>query len=340
MARPRKPWYRKSRDTWYVEIDGVQTPLAKGKESRGEAEKEFHRLLAQRDEPTSDAEKRTVVALLAKFLGWTKRHRAEATYEQHRHFLRSFVRHPGVRRLRPHQVTVAVVEDWLDAHTGWKKSRRHAIRTLLRAFNWGVRRQLVAKNPILGIEVPGKSRTVNFLTREQRQAVLGSIRDAAFREFLTAMYETGCRPGEVSAVTAKDVNAELGVWVLEKHKTAGKTGKPRTVYLTEAALALTTRLAAERPEGPLFLNRNGRPWTRNAVRIRFRRLREKFPQFGHFTSYSFRKGYVTDALEKGVGVAQVAELVGHTSTEMVLRHYSNLRERVEHMREMAKKAMG
>ena len=38
MARPRKPWYRKSRDTWYVEIDGVQTPLAKGKENRPAAE--------------------------------------------------------------------------------------------------------------------------------------------------------------------------------------------------------------------------------------------------------------------------------------------------------------
>ena len=110
------------------------------------------------------------------------------------------------------------------------------------------------------------------------------------------------------------------------------------MFLTEAAVELTRKLVAERPDGPLFLNRNGRPWTRNAVRIRFRRLRKRYPGFGYFTAYSFRKGFVTDALEKGVGVAQVAELVGHSSTEMVMRHYSQLQERVAHMREMANRA--
>jgi len=34
-------------------------------------------------------------------------------------------------------------------------------------------------------------------------------------------------------------------------------------------------------------------------------------------SYTYRHSFVTDALENGVGVAQVAELLGHTSTDMV-----------------------
>lgn len=51
MARPRKPWYRPNRDTWYVVIDGTQTPLARGRHNREAAEQEFHRLMAERPEP-------------------------------------------------------------------------------------------------------------------------------------------------------------------------------------------------------------------------------------------------------------------------------------------------
>ena len=29
MVRPHKPWYRTPRDTWYVQVDGQQVPLAK-----------------------------------------------------------------------------------------------------------------------------------------------------------------------------------------------------------------------------------------------------------------------------------------------------------------------
>jgi integrase len=159
-------------------------------------------------------------------------------------------------------------------------------------------------------------------------------KDLAFRQFLTALQETGCRPGEISAVEATHVNQETGVWVLPQHK----TGKPRTVFLTDAMLALTRELVALRPTGPLFLNSRGKPWNRNAIRIRFRNLRKKFPQFGHFTAYSFRRAYVTDAMERGLGVAQVAELVGHTSTDMVMRHYSQLQARTQYMRDMANKA--
>jgi integrase len=157
---------------------------------------------------------------------------------------------------------------------------------------------------------------------------------------LTALSETGCRPGEISAVTAADVNLELGVWVLKAHKTGKKTGKPRVVYLTEAMVALTRKLMAKNPTGPLFLNYRKKPWNRNAIRCRFQAFWKLFPAFGHLTAYSYRRAFVTDALERGVDVVKVAELVGHSGTDMVMRHYNQLQQRVAHMREMAQKAAG
>jgi hypothetical protein len=154
MARPRKPWYRKPRDTWFVEIDGKQVPVAKGEHNRAAAEKELHRLKSLRDEPDPSISPDSVVSLLGRFLGWTKKHKSPATYEQRRYFLKSFVRHRGVKKLRPERVTVEVAESWLDAHPRWKASRRHTILCLLRAFNWSVNRGKRARNPIAAIEVP------------------------------------------------------------------------------------------------------------------------------------------------------------------------------------------
>ncbi|MBX3400849.1 MAG: site-specific integrase, partial [Gemmataceae bacterium] len=71
---------------------------------------------------------------------------------------------------------------------------------------------------------------------------------------------------------------------------------------------------------------------------RFRRLRDKLPDLGPVTSYLYRHAFTTDALVKGVGVAQVAELLGHTSTDMVMRHYAKLGAHVGHMCEAAAKA--
>jgi hypothetical protein len=121
MARPRKPWYRKPRNTWYVEIDGKQVPLAKGEHNRAAADKEFHRLMSLRDEPDASAPQDSVVSMFGRFLGSTKKHKSHATYEQRRYFIKSFVKHRGVKKLRPERVTVELVEDWLDAHPSGRR---------------------------------------------------------------------------------------------------------------------------------------------------------------------------------------------------------------------------
>ncbi len=169
--------------------------------------------------------------------------------------------------------------------------------------------------------------------------MMAAIRDQAFRDFVFGMQETGCRPSEVSRVTAGHVNLELGVWVFADHKTVKKTGKPRIVYFTPAMVELTKSLMTKHPDGPLFRGpRGGKPFTRNGIRCRFRRLRKKLPHLKGLIAYGYRHSFATDALVNGVGIAQVAELLGHTSTEMVMRHYSHIAGKIDHMRDAAMKA--
>jgi integrase len=177
------------------------------------------------------------------------------------------------------------------------------------------------------------------LLPEEKKEILEAIKDPNFREFVLAMQETGARPSEVRRVTAQNVNLELGIWVFYDHKTIEKTGRSRIVYLTPAMVELSKKLVVKYPEGPLFRGpRSKRGFTRNGVRCRFRNLRLKLPHLKGVIAYAYRHSFATDALTNGVGVAQVAELLGHTNTDMVMRHYQHLRERTEYLRQAAEKA--
>jgi site-specific recombinase XerD len=94
---------------------------------------------------------------------------------------------------------------------------------------------------------------------------------------------------------------------------------------------LTRTLMAKYREGPLFCGpRSKRGYTRNGVRCRFRNLRQKLPNLKDVIRYTMRHSFATQALVNGVGIAQVAELMGHTDTEMVSKVYCHLAAAVYH----------
>ncbi len=100
------------------------------------------------------------------------------------------------------------------------------------------------------------------------------------------------------------------------------------------------RLVAKHPTGPLFRNSRGKPWNRNAIRCRFRRLRKKLNLDKGVVAYAYRHTYTTAGLEGGVPIATMAELLGHTSTDMINEHYGHLDQRTAHLREAARRAAG
>jgi integrase len=336
MRQP-KPWYRTSKDAWYVELDGQQHRLAKGKDSEAEAYDAFYRLMATRPENLPRSDRITVAQICDLFLDTSKRRHAADTYENYRHFLQAFCDRYGrelANSIKPFHLT-----KWLDEHPAWKGGRRHAVLSVKRAFSFADKQGILSPNPIRGVQAERHGRRTRVLTKEEEVEILAAIGDEQFRQFVSAMLATGCRPSEVARVTAADVDLDVGVWVFDRHKTAKKTGRPRVIYLTPAVLELTRALMAKHPEGPLFRGpRGGRPFSRNNIRCRFRRLREKLPHLKHFVSYNLRHTYATRALVNGVGVAQVAELLGHTSTEMVSKVYGHLAGEFAHMREAARRA--
>ncbi len=366
MRLPEGPWYRASRDAWYVEYEGQQVKLAKGKANKKAALKAFHRLMALGPAGLPKHQEITVAHVCDLFLGDVspyagdppeKQPRANdpqpalkpnpthevRTYWWYRSFLESFCGHKRVGHLKASELKVFHVTEWLKAHPKWKGSRRNAVICVKRAFNWATGEGILKENPLRGMKKPQANRRERILTAEEWEELFAAVLDQEFKDFLTAMRETGCRPGEVRRVTAADVDLKAGIWVLQHHKTRKKTGLPRVVYLTPTMIELCKRLCERWPAGPIFRGpkRKGhRPFSRNAIRCRFRRLRAKLPSLVGVISYTLRHTWITDALERKVPVATVAELAGHKDLKMIQQHYAHLSEKRKHLQDAARQATG
>lgn len=343
---PQKPFFRKHDNWWVVQLrqgrKRWQHKLCEGSPPRGKDTEQqaytlFNELMASGSDNVPPPTRIRVTEVLRAFLNHSSQNNSKRTFEWYQSYLVSFDDLYGA--LRPHQVSGEIVDAWLNAHKGWKGSRRGAVIALKRAFNWAFDNDKITKNPLKAYKKPPAKARERFLTIEERKKIFDNYREGdCFRDFLFAMEATGCRPGEVSSVTAAHVELRTGVWDLSEHKTEGKTGEHRIIILTPEMLDLTERLMKDHPEGPLFRNEDGNPWDRNSIRCRFRRVRKKLGLGGDLVAYLYRHAVCTDLLEGGAGLVQTCEILGHKGTEMVMRHYNKIRERRDHLREQLLKA--
>ncbi len=342
----QKVWYRLGNKSWYATFteggQQRQMRLLTGPKDRAHKQLAKQKLLAELKsrpaKPKLGPEWLTVRGVIKGFLRHSRKNHEPATALWYRNLLRGFARLFG--RLPVSQLARKHVLRWIRKSKYNPTSANRAIGALKRAFNWAVEEEHIRENPIAHVRKPKSLTRDRILTVPERELILSSIRGPAFRDFVAGMTLTGCRPGEVARVRKEDVNLDVGVWVLQKHKTRKQTGKPRVIYLCPAAIELTKKRLALCPDGSqLFLNSRRKPWTGNAVRIRFRNLRTKFPQLKGIIAYTYRSNFATDALEAGVPDTAVASLLGHTTPATLHKFYNRLSQKVDYLREAAGKAI-
>jgi integrase len=338
VGRPPKPWYWAARDGWYVTIGGKRHRLAEGREGRAEAEREFHRLMLTAGRVETDPSRLRVEEVCAHFLaallGRVERgERAAVTLDGYKRFLRSACIAFG--DLRASAVRPKDVARWADGHPWNPTSRHDAMMTVKVAFKWAHRAGHLAVNPLETLELPRPLRRETVPTPAQADALIAAAR-GPFRDFVYALRETGCRPIEVSTLTVDRVDFREEIWIV-RNKTRTKTGEQmRPVYLTATTLALSERLIHIHGAGLVFRNGLGSAWTRQGYSPHFLRLRRELGYGPECCAYGLRHLYVTDALERGIPPATVAELVGHKSPNMVMRTYNQIHDRREHLRAAAR----
>lgn len=338
MARTPKPWYWSERAGWYVTIGGKRRKLAEGPKAKTKpaADREFHMLMLAEGKVETDRSRMKVKDLLDLYLlaveGQVKR--GEKSASTSRYYTQHIV--SAVVAVGSKRVTEVFPRDFLDwaERDEWNQSTQHqALAVIKAAFGWGLKVGHLTSNPLAGMKLPAMKRREAIPTAHQVQKMMAKAWGQPFRDFLVALRESGCRPGEVVSLTADRVDLGRGVWWV-KNKTRGKTGEEyRPVYLTPVLAEMTARLVKKHPEGLIFRNSRGGTWTAKSLADRFSRLRRRGDLGRECIAYSFRHLFVTDGLERGVPPTTMAELVGHKGLGMIMRHYCHTKLRTQHLRD-------
>lgn len=275
----------------------------------------------------------TLQQVIAEFLEWATKARAAGTCIGYSRHFDSFLAKTGnvnVEELKPHHL-LRWGETW------------HELQAIKRLFHWACEdADLVPKNPFRGVKLPPMGNRKRTITRK----VLLQIMRAAcheFRNYLLALRETLARPQEVRDLRWEMLRPIGGVgdfrpglvagetaFVLDKYKAQERRSdptKPRVILVSRRFGLLLERLlrGKKEPEGLVFLNTEGLPWTTNALRLQMKRIRERLgltPDLRgeKIVCYTIRHTMATVATASGVKDRILAELMGHTSTRTTARY--------------------
>lgn len=187
----------------------------------------------------------------------------------------------------------------------------------------------LARDPFLGVPMPKRARALpRFLTESEIEEILtapapsgvGAVRDRALVELL---YSSGLRRAEACGLNVGDVDFLSGTV-----RVLGKGSKERIVPVGESALGcLRGYLRARSASGdgePLFANLRGGRISADGVMFVVRRWVKRAALLKNVTPHVFRHSFATHLLNRGCGLREVQEMLGHADlgTTQIYTHVS------------------
>ena len=358
-------WFRTGRG-WYTTEGIKKTPLLsedgehlKDRDAEAEAERAYARhLLGQQETARRDAVGDTALInrVCQDYLDHCRTNNRPSTFDKRGLFLFDFCYglpsrfwdkgtgrwvpkptdadyiHDGYGNRPVGQLIPMDVQQWLDKHPTWSKgTRRIAVQGLKRAFNYACEMGLIQRNPIRGFKVGTGGKRVTFF-RPEVEEKLYEHTYKALATTIRVCIRTGARYGsEFAKLTARHVEETSKGMLWRFSPEESKNHKPRTIYVAPEIAEMVRPLMQRYPHGPLFRNRLGKPWTNDALRRAFLRLRHRLAGKGialdkdaclYTCRHTFAKrtlgGYWTG---KPVTIEVLAGLMGNTR-QVCWEHYA------------------
>lgn len=171
------------------------------------------------------------------------------------------------------ELSVADVEEWVDAMTVGPRAVRGRLQYLRTLFAFAQRRNLCAGNPALAVDLPAASAEAPGIhSPDEVRRLLEAARAWSPRlvRVLAVRYFAGLRAAEVARLEEADIGAEFVTVPAHKAKT-----RQRRLVRIQPALRAWLDLGGELPgvtceqQLPELCRRAGVPWHRNAPRHSF-----------------------------------------------------------------------
>ena len=214
-----------------------------------------------------------------------------------------------------------------------KKATVELYRVTINAFyNWLVDEEYMERNParrITPIDVPRPDRQpVTRIELEYLRTSCVTSREKALIDFL---FSTGCRVSECAAVAMDDIDwNERSVRI--RH---GKGDKARTVYFNAESEVSLKAYISEKPQPSLALFSSSRaPYgfvTKEALESEVRKIRGRAGDHvkTHVTPHVLRHTFATSAIDCGMPVEQLQQLLGHSSLDTTMIYVKKNQESIK-----------
>ena len=243
---------------------------------------------------------------------------------------------PQFGDLQVGSLSAGTLRDWIALQHVTRKRMSNLLLPLRNALSEAVADEAIAFNPLDRLKIarilPRDTLSTDYApdpyTMEELLTLLTSMRDTERHAFQFWAF-SGVRTSELIAITwpdvdlvAKTVRIDKAVVDGQEKGTKTKAGVRTIPLLLAARQALQAQLAAvEAAQGRVFLNpRTEGEWTDQSL-LRLWQRTCKRVKARYRNPYQMRHTFASHLLSQGENPAYIAKLLGHESTEMVIRHY-------------------
>jgi len=197
-------------------------------------------------------------------------------------------------------------------------------------FSTAKRRKLIAENPLKYVDNLREAKPdVDPLTLDEVRHLLAAA-SGQDRAVFSVLIFTGLRPNETLALRWEDIDFDRAVIRVRRNLTRFGIGLPKTAsserevdLLAPVKLALQEQRARSQLRSKfVFPSETGGPLNLTNLRERNWRRVQRKSGLRPRTLYQCRHTYAALQLSRGENPQYVAHQMGHTSLEMIIRHYA------------------
>lgn len=201
----------------------------------------------------------------------------------------------------------------------------YALAALNRAFEQGHVSSREGWSRLRKFKGADSARIARLSTAEARRLISACPPD--FRQLIEVALLSGCRYGELIRFRARDFDARSGTLLVNE----SKSGKPRRVPLTTEGQQLLKTLTSDKAaDDAILVKADGTEWRANDQFQRMRAACAAAKIEPPINFHALRHTTASLLAEAGVPLSFVAEVLGHSDTRMVSKHYQHLAPSVVH----------
>ena len=192
-------------------------------------------------------------------------------------------------------------------------------RNISSFFSWLEEEDYILKSPMRRIhKIKTKKAVKNIITDEEIEKLRDNCRNLRDTAMIDLLYSTGIRVGELVKLNIEDINFSERECVV-----FGKGDKERKVYFdAKSKIHLKNYIESRTDNNPaLFVTLNA-PYDRlkiSGVEIRIREL-GRLLNLGKVHPHKFRRTMATRAIDKGMPIEQLQQLLGHRKIDTTLQY--------------------